>query len=474
MRVSAFWTRVAPRLLPFADAASAELPLARLLRLSLFQLSCGLCAVLLTGTLNRVMIVELGLPAGIVALMVALPLLFAPARALIGHASDHHRSFLGWKRVPYIWFGTLMQFGGLAIMPFALLVMTGGGEGPAFIGEVAAALAFLLAGAGMHMTQTAGLALATDLAPEDRRPRVVALLYVMLLVGMLVASLLIGQMLLDFSPTRLVGVVQGAALATMLLNLVALWRQEARNPQATRHDRVRPAFGAAWGALLAERGMRRLLVAVGLGSAAFAMQDVLLEPYGAEVLGMGVGETTRLTALWAAGTLVALIVAARQLARGIDPHRIAATGVLAGIPAFAAVILSAPTGLVGLLAVGILGIGFGGGLFGVGLLTAAMAIGSRRPAMAGLALGAWGAVQASAAGLALIAAGLIRDGVGALAAAGALGRAMSGPDAAYTVVWHLEIALLFATLVALGPLVRRANPVPDGAARPFGLREFPA
>ncbi len=113
------WTLLDPRFLPFADAASAELPLSRLLRLSLFQVSVGMALVLLNGTLNRVMIIELSVPAWLVALMVSLPLLFAPFRALIGFRSDNHRSFLGWKRVPYIWFGSLLQFGGLAIMPFA-------------------------------------------------------------------------------------------------------------------------------------------------------------------------------------------------------------------------------------------------------------------------------------------------------------------------------------------------------------------
>ncbi|MFX5578975.1 PucC family protein, partial [Acinetobacter baumannii] len=77
----------------------------------------------------------------------------------------HHQSYLGWKRVPYIWFGTLMQFGGFALLPFAMLVMSGGGHGPAIAGEIGAAIGFLLVGAGMHTTQTAGLALATDLSP---------------------------------------------------------------------------------------------------------------------------------------------------------------------------------------------------------------------------------------------------------------------------------------------------------------------
>ena len=121
------------------------------------------------------MILELEVPAWLVASMIALPVLFAPVRALIGHRSDHHRSLLGWKRVPYIWFGSLLQFGGLAIMPFALLVLSGDGHGPVWVGQLGAGLAFLLVGAGLHTTQTAGLALATDLAPKETRPRVVAL-----------------------------------------------------------------------------------------------------------------------------------------------------------------------------------------------------------------------------------------------------------------------------------------------------------
>ncbi|MEI8145707.1 MAG: PucC family protein, partial [Alphaproteobacteria bacterium] len=176
------WIALGPRFLPFADAATADLPLSRLLRLSLFQVSVGMAAVLLTGTLNRVMIVELGVPAWLVGLMVSLPLLFAPFRALVGYSSDTHRSAFGWRRVPYLWYGTIAQFGGLAIMPFALLVLTDAPDAPAWLGPGAAALAFLVTGVGLHTTQTAGLALATDLAPKDSRPRVVALLYVMLLV----------------------------------------------------------------------------------------------------------------------------------------------------------------------------------------------------------------------------------------------------------------------------------------------------
>ncbi|MEQ8663716.1 MAG: PucC family protein, partial [Gammaproteobacteria bacterium] len=243
-RLARGWTHVALRYLPFADAASDALPLARLLRLGLFQVSVGMAVVLLGGVLNRVMIIELGVPAALVALMLALPVLAAPFRALIGHRSDTHRSALGWRRAPYIWFGSLLQFGGLAIMPFALIVLSGDTHGPAWVGQAGAALAFLLVGIGLHTTQTAGLALAGDLADNATRPRVVALLYVMLLLGTVASALVASVLLDDFSQLRLIRVIQGAALLTLVLNVVALWKQETRRP--ARQAPPAPPFGEAW------------------------------------------------------------------------------------------------------------------------------------------------------------------------------------------------------------------------------------
>jgi BCD family chlorophyll transporter-like MFS transporter len=446
------WKKIGPRFLPFADAATTELPLGRLLRLSLFQVSVGMAAVLLIGTLNRVMIVELGVPAWLVSLMVALPLLAAPFRAIIGFRSDTHKSVLGWRRVPYIWMGTLIQFGGLAIMPFALILLSGDSHGSPIIGQAGAALSFLMLGAGLHTVQTAGLALATDIAPARSHPRVVALMCMMLLVGMIAAALLFGYALTPFSEVRLIQVLQGTAVITMVLNGIALWQQEPRNPANTAPNLVHPTFRQAWADFSTGGKAVRRLVALGLGTISFSMQDVLLEPYGGQVLHLTVGQTTALTALLAAGGLCGFGLAARQLGRGADPYRFAAIGTLVGLIAFTAVIFSAPLNAVPLFALGVALIGFGAGLFGHCTLTAAM--GMARPGQIGMALGIWGAVQASAAGGAIALGGLIRDGVGELASRGVLGVALNNPSIGYSVVYHIEIYLLFATLIALGPLVR--------------------
>jgi BCD family chlorophyll transporter-like MFS transporter len=465
------WMKLGTRFLPFADAATTELPLGRLLRLSLFQVSVGISIVLLNGTLNRVMIVELDVPAWMVSLMVSLPLVFAPFRVLIGYRSDNHRSVLGWRRVPYIWMGSLLQFGGFAMLPFALLVLSGTGEYPAVYGQFGAALAFLMVGAGMHTVQTAGLALATDLAPEQARPRVVAFLYVMLLIGMAGSSLLFSELLRQFSEIKLIQVIQGVAVTQLILNILALWKQEARNPALTSAARARPAFQQSWAKFRSSGGSMRVLVALALGTAAFSMQDILLEPYGAEVLKLTVGQTTALTAFFAVGTLGGFGLAARTLGRNADPYRVAGFGAVAGVFAFAAVIFSAPLESVALFRAGASLIGFGGGLFAAGTLTAAM--GLARDGESGLALGTWGAVQATAAGCGIALGGGIRDVVSSLASNGVLGRALTDPAVGYSAVYHIEIALLFATLVAIGPLVRTANVGPTRSSTKFGLAEFP-
>jgi BCD family chlorophyll transporter-like MFS transporter len=451
------WVNLGPRFLPFADAATPDLPLSRLLRLSLFQVSVGMALVLLIGTLNRVMIVELGVPASLVGIMIALPLIFAPFRALIGFKSDTHTSALGWKRVPFMYRGAMVQFGGLAIMPFALLVLSHTGNAahaPAWIGDAGAALAFLLVGAGLHTTQTVGLALATDLATTESQPQVVGLMYVMLLFGMIASALGFGAFLADFTPGRLVQVIQGAALATVVLNAVALWKQEARRRGAAPQAAPARQFGFkdAWVQFSQGKNTLRRLIAVGLGTMAFSMEDVLLEPYGGQILHLTVGGTTKLTATLALGGLFGFGLASRVLGRGFDPFRMACYGALVGLPAFASVILAAPMNAPVLFALGTFLIGFGAGLFGHGTLTATMQ--SAPKSQTGLALGAWGAVQASAAGVSIALGGIIRDVV-----AGAIPHPRIGPvpgtALGYDTVYALELMLLVVTLMTMLPLLRR-------------------
>ena len=176
------------------------------------------------------------------------------------------------------------------------------------------------------------------------------------------------------------------------------------------------------------------------------------------------GATTSLTALLAVGGLLGFGLAAWGLKRGFAPYLLSAIGLLAGIVAFSAVIFAQPFASATLFSLGTLLIGLGAALFSVGTLMATM--GQARDGQVGLAIGAWGAAEASSAGIAIASGGILRDVIGYFAESGALGEVMNSPVTGYACVYNLELLMLFATLVALGPLVRRRMPTSSSAVAP--------
>jgi BCD family chlorophyll transporter-like MFS transporter len=282
-----------------------------------------------------------------------------------------------------------------------------------------------------------------------------------------VGSSLLSLVLVNFSPLRLIQAVQGCAAIVILINIVSLWKQEARSVK--RGAREPDGFSQNWRAFIEVPHMRRFLWTVGLGSAAFSMQDIVLEPYGGQILGLGVGSTSGLTALSAGGALLAFALSARIL-RYIDAVRLSAIGALLGLPAFACVIFSAPLGSPVLFQVGAALIGFGGGLFSVGMLLTAMEM--TQTEHAGMVLGAWGSVQATASGIAMAMGGVARDVVGGLATQGRLGEVLVSDVTGYNFVFQTEMVMMFVVLIALGPLVSR-RPALVPRSRVLGLAELP-
>ena len=468
--------KLSKNILPFSDAGSANFSLFQLLRLSLFQISVGMATVMLAGTLNRVMIVELLVPASLVAIMIAIPVLIAPLRTFYGHKSDTYKSFIGWKRIPYMWFGSLFQFGGLAIMPFAIIILSGDQTvGPSWAGEVLVAIAFLFTGIGMHITQTVGLALAADRATKENRPRVVALLYFMFLFGMGISAVVIGILLADFSKLRLIQVVQGSAVLTLILNLVAVWRQEQIIINQQKNDKSEKFF-LSWKKFISDRKTNSLIWVVFWGTLAFSMQDVLLEPYGGQILGLSVSETTNLTGVWALGALLGLALAANNSKKTVSSVSNAMTALLIGIVGFSAIIFSSPMQFPFLYFLGTLFIGFGTGLFSVSLLIIAMALSSKTNLGSGFILGSWGAAQAIGAGLGIAVGGILRDVVNKIALSGYLGSTFENNSIGYIFVYHLEILFIFITLIVLGMLSQEINKrkIKDHDQKSFGLTEIPS
>ena len=171
------------------------------------------------------------------------------------------------------------------------------------------------------------------------------------------------------------------------------------------------------------------------------------------MLHLSVSATTKLTALFAIGGLFGFAVASRVIAAGADPYVTARRGALIGVPAFIFVMAAAPLSQPLLFLMGNFLIGFGGALFGHGTLTATMNQAPRE--QVGLALGAWGAVQATAAGVGMALSGAIRDLANALEAGFLPDAAAASSATGYITVYGIEIALLIVTVVVTAPLIRR-------------------
>jgi BCD family chlorophyll transporter-like MFS transporter len=177
---------------------------------------------------------------------------------------------------------------------------------------------------------------------------------------------------------------------------------------------------------------------------AFTMEDVLLEPYGGEILGLDVSSTTYLSATLALGSLIGFVWASHALSKGLDAIRMSAWGAWIGVPGLLLVILAQPLAWTPLFVVGVGLIGLGAGLFGHGTLTATMQRSSRDEV--GLALGAWGAVQATAAGLALALGGILRDFIAS----------MTSSWTGYCFVYSIEVLMLVVTLVVMRGMTQRS------------------
>lgn len=277
------------------------------LRLGLFQFGMGLSLAPITGTLNRVLIDELGIPAVAVGFLIAIHYFVSPARALIGYQSDVHRAAGKW-RTPYLVLGAMLTYGGLATAPFTLILLSGDGALSFPQAMIFCTLIFLAYGIGVNIAETIYLATVSDLTPAKERGQVLGVLWIMLVLGTIVGSLVIGELLLDYNHIKLIQVMQGTAVAFIGLTFVAMFNQERLRPNGELADvtepiQVRQTLAEQVRLLAAQAPLRNLFLVLFLATMGFATHDVLLEPYGGQVLGMTITQTTRLTALWGVGML---------------------------------------------------------------------------------------------------------------------------------------------------------------------------
>lgn len=414
----------------------------RILRLGLVQAALGAVVVMTTSTLNRVMVVELALPALLPGLLVAIHYLVQVARPRMGYGSD-----LGRRRTPWIVGGMAVLASGGVIAAAATAWM---GSHPA-AGIALAVVAFLMIGLGVSASGTSLLVLLAKRVAPSRRAAAATVVWLMMIAGFAVTAGLAGRLLDPYTPWRLVQVSFGVSAIAFAVTLLALYRLEgddavpvaaAAAPAAPRAS-FRDALAQVW----TEAAARRFTLFIFVSMLAFSAQDLILEPFAGTVFGYTPGASTQLSGVQHGGVLIGMLLVAAA-GSGLAGQR---WGSLRAWTVGGC--LASGVALLGLVRIGLSGegtwlgltvflLGAANGAFSIAAIASMMRLaGEGRQAREGTRMGLWGGAQAVAFGL----GGLLGT------AASDLARWLVGtPAQAYAAVFALE-ALLFvgAALLAV-------------------------
>ena len=442
-----------------------------IVRLGLVQASLGAVVVMMTSTLNRIMVVELGLAATVPGFLVGLHYAVQLLRPVWGHGSDGETSRTRWI------------IGGMAVLAGAGVLATLAVpiiEQSLTLGLALAFLAFVLIGFGVGASGTCLLALLAARTAPTRRAAAATLVWVLMLVGFIVTTITAGSLLDPYSHSRLIGVMTGVSASALALTVLALWGVERRSVDLGTRDERKPPFREALRETWRDGDARLFTVFVLVSMVAYSAQDLILEPFGGIVHGLTPGETTKLGGMHHQGVLIGMLIvgaAGGWLSRRLP--RILTAIVVAGC-------LLSGVALVGLatsirspgswpLGPNVFALGLANGAFAVAAIGSMLALAASGPggtARTGVRMGVFGAAQAI---------GFALGGVVGTVAVDLAGWVLSDTPngASYRAVFMIEaslfvVAAMVATRLRLAGAVSVAAPDADlatmrfeGASRPL-------
>ncbi|WP_144185351.1 BCD family MFS transporter [Elioraea rosea] len=382
-----------------------------ILRLGLVQTALGAIVVLTTSAINRVMVVELALPATLPGVLVAVHYAVQMLRPRMGYGSD-----MGGQRTPWIIGGMAVLAVGGVVAAAATAMM---GEAPV-AGLALALVAFVMIGLGVGAAGTSLLVLLAALVVERRRPAAASIVWIMMIAGFVLTTAIAGRLLDPYSGPRLISVSAGVSVLAFLLALVAVWGIEKRHAPVqapvTAERAPKPAFRQALAEVWAEQDARRFTVFVFLSMLAYSAQDLILEPFAGQVFGMTLGETTRLASMQHGGVLAGMVVIALvgSFASGTRLGNMRAWtvgGCLAAAVAVSMLIVAGQVGPGWPLGPSYFLLGLANGAFAAAAIASMMLmVGKGRERREGVRMGLWGAAQAIAFGLGSLAGAMALDG----------------------------------------------------------------
>lgn len=407
-------------------------------RLGCVQAAIGSVIAMTTSTLNRIMVVELALPAVVPGVLVGLYYAIQLTRPYWGHQSD-----TGRRRTPWIIGGMgLLSLGGLAATLGTVLA-----GGAALAGLALAALGFCLIGVGAGAAATSLLALLASATRPERRAAAATITWLMMIAGIASTATLVGQIIDPYSHARLVWIVSAVCALAFVAAAIAMTGLERAGLSAGAEDRAKIPFRTALAEIWAEPHSRRFAVFVFLSMFAYSMQELILEPYAGHVFGFSPGSSTTMAGMQNGAVLLGVIaVGGLSTGLGLGSLRFwTSAGCFGSAAALGAIALAGAVGTGPALLPPVFLLGLANGIFAVAAIGSMMQLaGADGPGREGARMGLWGGAQAIAAG-----------GGGLLGAAGAdtMRLVFDRLHMAYGTVFAIEAGLfVVAALLALSAI----------------------
>ena len=415
-----------------------------IVRLGLVQAALGSVVVLITSTLNRVMVVEYSLPAVLPGFLVALHYAVQMIRPRFGHGSDR-----GGRRTPWILGGMATLAVGAVLCAVATVTLS---SSPA-AALMLAVFGYVLVGLGVCAAGTSLLALMATRVDADRRAAAATIMWLLMVAGFAVTATTAGHFLDPFSPRRLILVTSIAAVAAWLLALAAVWKVEGRSAagHAPARDLSAVSFKSALKEIWTEPLARRFTLFVFLSMLAYSAQELILEPFSGLIFNLTLGDSSKLSGLQHAGVFLGMIsVGVACSRRRFGSLRSWTVG---GCVASAAALLALAgadlTGAAALLRTSVFLLGVSNGVFAVAAIGSMMDLSTAgQPGHAGARMGLWGAAQAAA-----FAAG----GVFGTSLVDLIRYVYGSPQIAFATVFCAEAALFFLSAALAAQINRHEN-----------------
>ena len=402
-------------------------------RLGLVQACLDAVVVLMTSTLNRLMVVELSMAATVPGFLVGLHYAVQLSRPKWGLISDLENNRTKWINLGMLILGLGANLATLSLVLFV--------SNP-FLAILLSIFAYTLIGLGVGASGTSLLALMAKHTAERRRPAAAMITWLMMIFGIAMTAGIVGFLLVPYSFTLLLKIVAGLTILTLVLSFAATWKIENNLDEIRQKDEEKAPLLNELKSLWEHSKTRNFTIFVFLSMTAYFMQELILEPYAGIVFNYTPSQTTSLSGMQNGGVFIGMLtvgILATALKFGTLKSWVQA-GCLGSCLMLISIMLLGQIKSSLPLEVAVIGLGFFNGMFAVAAIGSMMSLaGSGIKRREGTRMGLWGAAQAIAAGFGGLLGTILVD---------LLQVANLSPVNAYGMVFSLE-ASLFALAALL-------------------------